>query len=77
MQFLLKREDLVAELSTLHKLYHSAVADEAPSVDSIKNALLTLSKSQRMLLNTVCRLFQLLMILPATNATSERSFSAL
>ncbi len=71
------KEDLVAELSTLHELYHSAVEDEAPSVEGIKTALLTLSKSQRMLLNTVCRLFQLLMILPATNATSERSFSAL
>ena len=73
-----EREDLVAELSTLHKLYHSTVDDDdPPSVNNIKSALLTLSTSQRMLLNTVCRLFKLLMILPATNATSERSFSAL
>ena len=71
------REDLVAQLSTLRQLHHSVVGDEVPSVDSIKTALLTLSTSQRMLLNAVCRLFQLLMILPATNATSERSFSAL
>ena len=70
------KEDLVAELSTLHTLYHSVV-EEVPSVNSIKTALLTMSHAQRMLLNTVCRLFQLLLILPATNATSERSFSAL
>ena len=37
------REDLTAELSTLQQLYHSIVQDEAPSVDSIKTALLTLS----------------------------------
>ena len=71
------KEDLVAELSTFQKLYCAAVEDEVPSVSTIKTALLTLSTSQRMLLNTVCRLFQLLLILPATNATSERSFSAL
>ena len=71
------REDLAAELLTLHELYHSAVGDEVPSVNTIKIALSTLSTTQLMLLKTVCRLFQLLMILPATNATSERSFSAL
>ena len=71
------REDLAAELLTFHKLYQSALKDELPSVDNIKTALLTLSAPQRMLLNTVCKLFQLLLILPATNATSERSFSAL
>lgn len=71
------KEELVAELSTLRQLYHSAIGDEAPSVNSIKTALLTLSTSQQTLLNTVCRLFQLLMIPPAMNATSERSFSTL
>ena len=71
------REDLAAELLTHHELYHSAVGDEVPSVNTIKIALSTLSTTQLMLLKTVCRLFQLLMILPATNATSERSFSAL
>ena len=70
------KQDLVAELSTLHVLYCSAVED-TPSVNSIKTALLTMSTAQRMLLQNVCRLFQLLLILPATNATSERSYSAL
>ena len=64
------KEDLVAELSTFYKLYLSAVEDQIPTVSNIKTALLTLSKNQRMLLSSVCRLFQLLTILPATNATS-------
>ena len=70
------KEELKTELSTLHELYQSVV-DEDPSIDSIKAALLSLSTAQRVLLKAVCRLFQLLLILPATNATSERSFSAL
>ena len=69
------KEELKTELSTLHELYQSVVED--PSIDSIKAALLSLSTAQRVLLKAVCRLFQLLLILPATNATSERSFSAL
>jgi hypothetical protein len=68
-------DDLVAQLSTFHTLYRS-VTDETRSVDCIKTPLLTLSAPQRTLLNEVCKLFLLLMILP-TNATSERSFSAL
>ena len=71
------REELVAELPILYELYQSAVQNATPSAESIKNALLTISSSQRMMLSNVCRLFQLLLILPATNATSERSFSAL
>ena len=69
--------ELVAELLTLRTLYVSEIAGEEPSVDSIKTALLALSTMQRKLLDPVVRLFQLLVILPATNATSERSFSAL
>ena len=70
--------ELAAELLTLRTLYVSEIAaDEKPSVSSIKTALLALSMMQRKLLGAVVRLFQLLVILPATNATSERSFSAL
>ena len=67
--------ELAAELLTLRTLYGTEVAaDEKPSVNSIKTALLAM---QRKLLGAVVRLFQLLVTLPATNATSERSFSAL
>ena len=67
--------ELAAELLTLRTLYDTEVAaDEKPSVNSIKTALLAM---QRKLLGAVVRLFQLLVTLPATNATSEQSFSAL
>eukprot|EP00731_Ephydatia_muelleri_P010741 Em0005g1327a len=70
--------ELAAELLTLRTLYGTEVAaDEKPSVNSINTALLALSTMQRKLLGAVVRLFQLLVTLPATNATSERSFSAL
>ncbi|KAL5481580.1 hypothetical protein EMCRGX_G021772 [Ephydatia muelleri] len=70
--------ELAAELLTLRTFYGTEVAaDEKPSVNSIKTALLALSTMQRKLLGAVVRLFQLLVTLPATNATSERSFSAL
>ena len=71
------KDDLAAELITLRQLYHSSVGDELPSVKTIKTALSSLSSAQRMLLTTASKLFQMLLILPATNATSEQSFSAL
>ena len=71
------KAELEAELLTLQQLYQLAIGSEAPTIDNIKRALLTLSNAQRKLINAVCRLFQLLIILPATNATSERSFSTL
>ncbi len=36
-----------------------------------------MTPGQRELLSEVCQLFQLLLVIPATNAVSERSFSAL
>ena len=60
------REELVAELATLGELFSSAEEEEGPSVESIKNVLLTLCTIQRKLLTTLCKVFQLLLILPAT-----------
>ena len=71
------KEELSAQLLTLRELHNSIVKEEIPSVSSIQKALLSLSSIQRILLNSVCQLFKLLLVLPATNATSERSFSAL
>eukprot|EP00731_Ephydatia_muelleri_P035846 Em0167g4a len=57
--------ELVAELLTLRTLYGTEVAaDEKPSVNSIKTALLALSTMQRKLLGAVVRLFQLFVTLP-------------
>ena len=43
----------------------------------VRDYFVSLSCAQRVLLSQVSRLLQLLIIMPATNATSERSFSAL
>eukprot|EP00731_Ephydatia_muelleri_P001852 Em0001g1852a len=62
-------------VSLTARLHNKEIAaDEKPSVNSIKTALLALNTMQRKLLGAVVRLFQLLVTLPATNATSERSF---
>ena len=71
------KEELSAQLLTLRELHKSVVEDEIPSVNSIQKALLSLSSTQRMLLNSAWQLFKLLLVLPATNSTSECSFSAL
>ena len=61
----------------LRELHKSVVEDEIPSVNSTQKALLSLLSTQRILLNSACQLFKLLLVLPATNANSECSFSAL
>ena len=48
-----------------------------PTIFDIKKYFQELSSAQRILLSQVCRLLQLVLVMPATNATSERSFSAL
>lgn len=63
------KEDFVAELSMFYKLSVSSIEDQIPSVSNIRT-----TQNQRMLLSSVCGLFP---ILPATNATSEKSYSAL
>ena len=47
------------------------------TIFDIKNYLQELLSAQRILLSQVCRFLQLVLVMPATNATSERSFSAL
>ena len=47
------------------------------SIFDIRDYFMSLSCAQRVLLSQVSRLVQLLLIMPPTNATSERSFSAL
>ena len=48
-----------------------------PSIIDIKRYLASLSNGQRSLLSQVCIVLKLILIMPASNATSERSFSAL
>ena len=53
------------------------IAHASERVKLIKKILLNLSPTQRSLLNVVTLAFHILLVIPATNATSERSFSAL
>ena len=74
----LSRQSLEPQLKVLRTLYLEKVEnDEQPSFRVVKQLLQGLSQSQRSLLNMVYRVFELLLIMPATNSTSERSFSAL
>lgn len=50
---------------------------DSPSIETVKSALLSLSLVLRSLVSEVCKLLQLLLIMLATNSSSERSFSAL
>ena len=47
------------------------------SVFDVKSSFLSLSHGQRLFLSQVEKLLQLVLVIPSTNATSERSFSAL
>ena len=72
--------DLESQLKVLRTLYMEKIVtvdNDAPSVQTLKSVLQTLTPEQLSLVDMVCRAFQLLLIMPATNATSERSFSAL
>lgn len=58
------------------QVYAEATNTEFTIFD-IKNYILSLSSGQLSLLSSVKRLMQLILVMPATNASSERSFSAL
>ena len=69
--------DLQSQLKTLRTLYLEKKGDEKPSISGLKFVLQSLSPAQRTVIDMVCQTFQLLIVTPATNCTSERSFSAL
>ena len=73
-----KKPDLDAQLQVLHELFCNKISStEKPSVHSLTQALKSLTCEQRELISEVVKLYKLLLVLPATNATSERTFSAL
>ena len=47
------------------------------TVFDIKNYFVSLSSAQRALISEVCTILELILVLPSTNAISERSFSAM
>ena len=68
--------ELESQLTTFRTLY-SEKASEQPSITSMRNVLQSLSCVQRSMLDMICQGFHILLVMPATNCTSERSFSAL
>lgn len=73
---------LCTQLQTLGVHYHQIRQTEAGlaanlTIFDVKDHLLSLSSGQLALLSQVKCLVQLILVMPATNASSERSFSAL
>ena len=54
-----------------------AASSMKPTIHDVREYFCSLSSAQRDLLSQVCVVLKLFLIMPATNATSERSFSAL
>ena len=52
-------------------------ADTEADLHSLLRYLRELSEPQRVLLSQVCKVVSLILVMPATNAVSERSFSCL
>lgn len=69
--------NLKSQLKVLKTLYSEKAKDEPPSIRVIKSILQSLTPAQRGILDVVCSAFCILLVIPATNCTSERSFSAL
>lgn len=68
---------LCSQLHTFGVDFHNEGTQKNVTIFDIRDYFVSLSCAQRVLLSQVSRLLQLLIIMPATNATSERSFSAL
>ena len=62
----------VSELSTQLEIFGTSFSEPKATIHEVIKCLQSLSASQR-----VCRVGRLLLVMPATNATSERSFSVL
>ena len=67
-------QQLESQLITFRTLYSEKAQR---NLTSMRNVLQSLSCAQRSMLDMVCRGFHILLVMPAINCTSERSFSAL
>ena len=67
-----------AQLEMQLKVMSSNLPQVPPNdFSSVLNYLRSISTSQRVLLSQVCKLASLILVMPSTNASSERSFSSL
>ena len=71
------REVLYTQLQILGSNFNGDCKRKDITIFDVRNYLVSLSASQLSLISQVKRLMQLLLVMPATNASSERSFSAL
>lgn len=75
----LDRRLLVTQLHLLHSNLPNELQQETNGrkIKGIVKYLLSLSSEERQLFSAVSKLLKLILVMPATNAVSERSFSAL
>ena len=71
-----------AKLAEIFEKYKNTVSTRVGRVESdngsfIKSYFTSLSPAQRSLLSEICTVYKLILVMPATNAVSERSFSGL
>jgi hypothetical protein len=57
--------------------FSSRSPNEKPTLSDVKATIVALSPAQRVAISEVCTVLKLIMVIPATNAISERSGSAL
>lgn len=79
-----QKELLQAQLETFRIDFQRAQKESAgshliktPTIFDIKDYFTSLSAAQKSLLSQVCNALKIILVMPATNSTSERSFSAL
>ena len=71
-----KKDALLAQLDLFHVNYPQSL-DQSTSVHDIVKIVQDMSVAEKVLLAEVVKLVRLLLVIPATNAISERSFSAM
>ena len=73
----IKPDILQVQLVTFGTNFQSNPGERRPTVFDIRDYITAMTQAQRDLLDQVVNLMQLILVMPATNSTSERSFSAL
>ena len=73
----IKPEILQVQLVTFGTNFQSNPGKRRPTVFDIRDYIVAMTQAQKDLLNEVVNLMKLILVMPATNSTSKRSFSAL
>ena len=73
----IKPELLQVQLVTFGTNFQSNLGERRPTVFDIRDYIVAMTQAQKDLLDKVVNLMQLILVMPATDSTSERSFSVL